>query len=126
MEERRNIPRYLCTDDFSDSEVSINNRKYQLISTNFNRNGIALYSNERLPEISSCLISFTFRHEEGNIELSDIPCKIKHRHETEVGCQYGIQFLTEAESEDSRAKLLTLVEAFLAAATNNEDRYGLE
>lgn len=126
MEERRSIPRYLCSDDFSDSQVTINSQVFNLISTNFNRNGLALYASERLPEGKSCSVSFSFEYGEGTIQLRDVPSEIRHRHETEVGCQYGIKFLTENSTDDAQFNLLILVEEFLEASSDNTDRYGLE
>ena len=123
--ERRTLPRYLCTEHFSESSLRIEGNSFILMSINFNRSGIALFTDKMLPQQNNARISFEFTDGKSILKISELPCIIRHRHETEVGHQYGIQFELIQPSADSMKEQLHNIELALAKNANDEDRYGL-
>jgi hypothetical protein len=124
--ERRTLPRYLCTDEFSHVQMQFADAEFTLMSINFHRRGIALFTEKILPEITQAVISFSYQHSSEVIKIEQLPCLIKHRHETEVGHQYGIEFDTDQRTAPNFKARLKQIEKALAAAAHLNDRYGLD
>ena len=128
INERRKVARYLCSDDFSESKLTISSQEYNLMSINFNRYGIALYSHKRLPELSDneeCSISFDFKLRSEFLQVENLSCRIKNRHETEVGSQYGFKIIKQDITDDKVVEMLVAIEKQLEEDNNSENRYGL-
>lgn len=128
INERRKIPRYLCSDKFSDSCLYVGTDKFSLVSINYNRRGIGLFSHQHisgLNEQDTCFISFQLETEEETIIIDKIVCTIINIYETEVGHQFGIKFNTEKDPIGARYKRLEAIELALETQNNQEDRYGL-
>ncbi len=126
--ERRKIPRYLCSDEFSDSQLIIGSFEFSLISVNFNRFGIGLYSNISLPEINeedNCLVSFQIDVEPQKMSIKQMPCKIENIRHTDVGHQYGISFAKIKSREKHILELLLQIEKYLEKRNSPENRYGI-
>jgi hypothetical protein len=128
INERRKIPRYLCSDQFSDSLLVVGSREFSLISVNFNRFGIGLYSNINLSEINEqdqALISFQLKTEQQEISIEQLPCKIVRIRESDVGHQYGISFPKTVNKRKSYTESLILIEENLENKNSPENRYGI-
>lgn len=129
--ERRKVARYLCSDDFSDSVIAVEGLQLSLISVNYNRFGIATFSDERLPVLSQLdnpvelVISFQIDIEDKTVAIEKLTCRIANRHETDVGQQYGIQFLYNKEKDTALLDSLIAIEKHVAEQSSSENRYGL-
>jgi len=121
--ERRSLPRYLCSDDFSDSQLIIDGQNFQLMSINYNRRGIALYADRPLPINNKAQITFSFKAGDVSYEIIDLNCTIRHRLEADIGNQYGIEF---SNTDGKASATLTAIESILASLSDDEDRYGLD
>lgn len=122
--DKRRYPRLLCPEEFSGSTLQLESDSYVLISVNFNRTGIALYSHLRLPEKIQCKISFSLKNSDHHYNLESVPAEIRYRHEYETGNQYGIQFLLE-ECDEQQLEQLESLESYLEEIDNPENRWPL-
>lgn len=123
-EDKRRYPRLLCPEEFSGSTLQLESDSYDLISVNFNRTGIALYSHLRLPEKTQCLISFSLKNQTYDFNLESVPAEIRYRHEFETGNQYGVQFLLE-KCDEQQIEQLEALESYLEENDNPENRWPL-
>ncbi len=86
---------------------------------------MAVFCTSRLPEFDGGLISFGYQTDRVQIRVDDLPFLLKHRHETENGSQYGLEFVIK---DDTPKKLLSEIEGIEKALENDndsDDRYGL-
>jgi hypothetical protein len=120
--DKRRVPRYLCSEQFSDTVMYLKGQIYMMISVNYNHTGMALYSHERLPDNSACYLSFQYNLDNRLIVLNQIECSICYRVETEVGHQYGIKFKREQLRDIDRDKL-DQIERHLASQQTLENRW---
>jgi hypothetical protein len=120
--EKRQFPRYLCPDEFSDTVLYLAGHIYTLVSVNFNHRGMALYSHQRLPETTACYLSFQYRLEHQLIVINQLPSIICYRVETEVGHQYGIKFDRSQLNEDYQTQLLQ-IEQHLVELQSSDNRW---
>ena len=126
--ERRKLPRYLCSDDFSETLLTVSTKEYNLISINFNHFGIALYSHKRLPDFPReqvFTISFQFVQQSNVLKINGLSCRLINRHETEVGNQYGFEFIQESITDKSIISRLVTIEKQLEQHNTPENRYGV-
>ncbi len=121
-DDKRRLPRYLCSELFSDTVMHFMGDIHVMVSVNFNHKGIALYSPNRLQEQSECYLSFQYNLDNRLIVLNQIPAIIRYRFETEVGHQYGIQFNIE-QFRDLDLDKLKQIEHDLASHQSIEDRW---
>ncbi|WP_144392037.1 PilZ domain-containing protein [Pleionea sediminis] len=121
--EKRKFPRLLCSDQFSNSTIIIDDVAYEMISVNFNNSGMAVYSHIRLPETNICFVSFTLDNE-SPVEIMNIPATIRYRHEMETGNQYGLEFKIEEMEQPTIAKLKS-IEEYLRQSEDLESRWPL-
>ncbi len=124
MKEKREHPRYLCDEQFSDCELIGGGQSVLVHSINFNHQGMALFTSHLLPEADVWVVSFQHDAEEGCVVVDQLPCCLVYANETEVGNHYGISFEWEALSEDQREQLL-VIEQRLAQLSKTQGRYGL-
>ena len=122
--EKRELPRLLCNEGFSDSELAIDNIIHSFQSINYNRKSIGLFGSIRLPEISQCKISFSYKSKGTEINIKALPCILARSVETEVGSQYGLQFQDNLINKETTDKLIE-IEDLLLKQEKNGDRYGL-
>jgi len=93
-----------------------------MVSVNFNRYGIALYSHKRLPPQEKCVLSICYQRQQ-TIQISALPARIRHRFETETGHQYGIEFVYHPEKDTQLSYQLLAIEAELSNDYDPENRY---
>lgn len=128
IKERRKIPRFLCSDQFSDSQLFIGSNEFSLISVNFNRFGIGLYSNYTLPLINlddKGLISFQLETQQQKLIIEQLPCRIANIRLSDVGHQYGIYFPQIKTSDNNLSNSLLLIEKHLEDNNSPENRWGI-
>ena len=125
--ERRRIPRFLCSDKFSNCQLDVtfgnDTRQFKAQSINFNHQGIALFSTHPLPEIDQCLISFSYDQGDQQVTIKKMPCVFRHINEMEIGCQYGVEF--DLPPNSPFLPPLKDIESRLQHETKNNYRYGL-
>jgi len=124
-QEKRSRKRLLCSDNFSDSVIQCGEECFSLNSVNYHRKGMLLFKIAPMPEIKSCTISFSYRDNETNIQISNLPIHLCHRNESDVGSQYGISFLVSENPSKQVTIDLARIETLLSQETEHEDRYGL-
>jgi len=124
-DNKRALPRYLCSDSFSNCVVQVGPQRYELISLNFNRGGIALFSPSPLPEVTQVQLSFSLDTGENCLSVHELGAEQRYCHDSDVGFQYGFSFTVSEDKEDEATATLQEIETYLAAHTNDEDRYGL-
>jgi hypothetical protein len=122
--EKRQLPRILCSDTFSQSCVELNSHIYTAQSINYNRHGMTIFCSDRFPEITYCQISFRYQSTDAYIEIEKLSCIIAWTNETEIGNQYGIKFQAPPSNGDVDIKLKK-IETGLKSEKKNGDRYGL-
>lgn len=125
--EKRQLARLLCDDYFSNCQLQHADLCYDFQAINFHRNGICLFGSRRLPRQSEFTLSFNYQYKHISdeiIEIIHLPCIALLRQETDVGNQYGIQFVVDAISPEVLSKLKK-IENYLMAGESNGDRYGL-
>ncbi len=128
-ENKRYLPRLLCNDNFSDCLISIMGKSYKATPINFHHCGIALYTISPIPKSDAAKLTISFQSSDGRILISDLPIRIAHANEMDIGCQYGISFQADKIQDidsyiDVEEKLIT-IEAALATQNQSADRYGL-
>ncbi|OZG74696.1 hypothetical protein BTA51_06860 [Hahella sp. CCB-MM4] len=122
--EKRELPRLLCPPAFSNSLLEIGGAQYEADSINFNRNGLGIFVNGRLPNVDGGMVSFQFEREDRQlIEITGLPFELVYSNETEVGSQYGLKFETGGVSDDVKEALREIEIELGRQATMN--RYGL-
>ncbi|WP_020409899.1 hypothetical protein [Hahella ganghwensis] len=122
--EKRELPRLLCTPAFSSSLVYVEGKEFDVSSINFNRNGLGIFMNGRLPDAASGTVSFQFETADGQqIRITDLPFLLVYANETEVGSQYGLKFETGEVMEDVLQALREIESGLSLQAADN--RYDL-
>lgn|GEM_PF-2502080 len=122
---RRHLTRYLCGENFSDSTVKTAAGCRTVTSVNFNHCGIALFSQQPLPDVSHFYISFCLSTDEADIRVDELFCELRYSRDSDIGFQYGVRFLPPADEESELLSRLLRIEAYLAQHVDEEDRYGL-
>jgi hypothetical protein len=129
--EKRQIERLLCDNNFSDCRLQYTDSSLKFQAINFHHQGIGIFGSQRLPLDQPLTLSFIYENLEdenkqaGNkkIEINEIPCRVSHRQEMDVGNQYGIEFICEEITLEA-INYLQEIETLLKKKDNG-DRYGL-
>ncbi len=122
--EKRELARLLCPPAFSNCQLDIDGELFEADSINFNRNGLGIFVNGRLPDAEGGLVSFQFEREDRElVMISGLPFKLVYANETEVGSQYGLKFESGSVNDDVREALREIEIELERQATMN--RYGL-
>lgn len=122
--EKRHLPRLLCDDNFSVSQLNYCADCYVLQSINYHHQGIGLFSSDRLPVEKECTINFCYKNDEACIAVVELPCIVLRSHETDAGNQYGIEFVVDTLSPEVLEQLIK-IEQYLLLQQHQDDRYGL-
>ncbi|PIP81373.1 MAG: hypothetical protein COW84_00175 [Gammaproteobacteria bacterium CG22_combo_CG10-13_8_21_14_all_40_8] len=123
--EKRAIPRLLCDSHFSDTLITTDSLQYCLISINYHRQGMAVFTPKRMPEIEKGKVSFEYKISDKKWSIENLPFSFKHKHETENGSQYGIEFKLDRKTKEGVLEDLKAIEEALEKSQNPEDRYGI-
>jgi len=121
--EKRQLQRLLCSENFSNCLLKMGDTKEIAKSINYNRNGIGIFVNERLPRFNRGEISFSYLDGDGEIEIHGLPFLLVYVNETEVGAQYGLKFELETVTQQTLDQLRQIETALSLEANTN--RYGL-
>lgn len=122
---KRKLVRYLCNASFGDSVLTCGEKSFVARSINYNHLGICVFTFQRIPDVDTFEIGFTYQNEDEEIALSNIPCQVVYALFTETGDQFGLRFLWD-EVEPEVQNQLKRIEALLDKQTDDQDRYGLE
>ncbi|MFT4764218.1 MAG: hypothetical protein ACI9OH_001312 [Oleispira sp.] len=123
--EKRQLPRLLCDDNFSFCRLNYSDDSYILQSINYHHQGIGLFCSDRLPIDEKCTINFFYKNDSANIEISELPCIVLRRHETDAGNQYGIEFRLDNIKPEMLAQLMKVEHYLLLQQNDSDDRYGI-
>ena len=116
--EKRNIPRLLCDNNFGEYTVSIDGNVFLAKAINFNHKGLALYTDNPLPDIDFARISFTYHNENEDISIVDLPARFIHAKESDDGWQYGISF--QLGNDNVAVTQLKRIEAIIESYVDDE------
>ena len=123
--EKRNLPRLLCDDNFSQCIVIFKESNTPAQAINFHHRGIALYTPTPLQNVESADISFIYAYDDEKITITGLPIRFVHINEMDVGCQYGASFQTKDAQHSAIIEKLKRIEHFLKIHNETNDRYGL-
>ncbi len=121
--EKRELPRLLCSEGFSVGLLIMGYFRDEVSSINFNRNGIGIFVNGRLPDEKHGEISFSYTRGDLSIDIEEIPFTLVYANETEVGGQYGLKFDLDRIAPEILERLQQIETALGQESTNS--RYGV-
>ena len=124
-EEKRYLPRLLCKDVFCGCWLTIDGVNYPANPINYHHRGIALYTLSPLPETQFATLCLSCKKSDERIEIVDLPVKIVHINEMDVGCKYGLSFALDQVTDQTIIENLLSIESVLQALSDTGDRYGL-
>jgi len=121
--DKRARPRLLCSDQFSDCSIKVNEQQFIAQSINFNQCGIGVFAMSRLPDLKNFLLGFSFNDNEIDISIDNLEAVLVYVNETDVGHQYGFKFGLSKAGDEVKGKLINLEYQLELQAKNH--RYGL-
>lgn len=123
--EKRELPRLLCDDNFSQCVVIVKEDNIPVQAINFHHRGIALYTATPLPNVETANFSFIYQYGEEEIHIMELPIRFVHVNEMDIGCQYGACFQVNNPEHEPITEKLKRIEKILETNSKTNDRYGL-
>ncbi|PID44122.1 MAG: hypothetical protein CSB48_02735 [Proteobacteria bacterium] len=91
----RKSPRYLCSEGFGSCVLTIGKQVLELESINYSHDGIALFNIHPFPDCKEFTISFSYKADNEEIRIEQLPCLLIHMRDTESGELLGAAFRLE-------------------------------
>ncbi len=122
--ERRRSKRFLCNENFVNCRIHHDGSLIDVAPINFNAQGMAIFCNTHLAELSIVSISFAYQLDDNMLELAELACNIVYSKDSEYGDQFGLSF-DESKLSEAQMTMLSAVAKHIEAHDDPEDRYGL-
>jgi hypothetical protein len=122
---KRTLVRLLCNASFGDSVLTCAEQSFVAKSINYNHQGICVFTYQRIPDVDTLEISFSYQQDGEEVSVSNIPCQVVYALFTETGDQFGLRFLWD-DFDSATQNQLKRIEALLEKNTDDQNRYGLD